>query len=116
MLMTTDVHLERLMVLRDQGLPLAREMEKAGRLDFALVECGTYKCFWGWARTIDYFRRDAVRLYGGVITLGSTNEYFDISFDERTWLFGTPAAGTLSDRAAYLDKLIAKKLEELEVA
>lgn len=113
MLTTTNVFLQRLLALRDEGFAQAERMQAEGRLDF-----GSYRtclaCAWcetdtaqqdGWRKTSDGFPRrenhtNATR---------SVCEYFDIDErDQWPWLFGV--GPTLAYRRAYLDTLIAERL------
>lgn len=127
MLQVTDVYLERLLLLRDVGIPLAHEMEEKGGLDFNrfMSYCGTYGCLAGWCGTHGAFSArgltlsgDGVPCYGGESWHAALRKFFGVDFTHSILnLFGdSKHGGTLSDRAAYLDKLIEERLAKLEVA
>lgn len=119
MLATTDIHLQRLIALREFGFPLAEQREKEGRLklDIYMSECRTYGCLLGWWTTTDYAQKDGWSSLFRVPTWTGAGDgecpasaYFGL--DDKTWvaLFGTEAQGTLSDRRAVLDRLIAERM------
>ena len=110
----SDIHLTRLKALRDFGVPLTEQKETEGHLNFRLFRssCGTYGCLLGWWATTGYAQHDGWKSEHGSVLWGDDDdgeEYFGISSREWVELFGGDPRNTLSDRKAYLEKLIAER-------
>ena len=101
---------ELLEFLRDVVIPYVREREKEGKVNFNLVShrCGTPSCLLGYAETFpalgfnpdESIFRQAERIFG----LRGGEELYSI--------FGGASEGTLDDRAAAIDRIIERKINE----
>lgn len=119
MLKQADIHLARLIALREEAFPLAFEAEKRGHLDLDhyVSECGTYRCLLGWWIATPTAKEDGWHFHNGYHptwrgkTFGSAKAYFGISEGDWGRLFGTSDKGTLTDRLAHLDRLIAERMQ-----
>lgn len=113
MLKTTDVYLQRLFALLEYGFPHAERMQAEGRLDF-----GSFKtclaCAWceteyaqadGWAKIENGYPNYP----GSFSSQYSLKSYFGLDLDDVDGIFG--ATDSLADRRAYLEALIAKRME-----
>ena len=110
----TDIHLTRLKALRDFGIPLAEQKKAEGHLNFSFFRsaCGTYGCLLGWWATTDYAQNDGWTSENRAVLWNGEDdgeEYFGISSKEWVELFGRNHFNSLSDRKAYLEKLIAER-------
>ena len=117
MLRVTDVHLERLMYLRDVVLPHVEAMAQQGRVDFDTFasECGTYQCLAGWAALDPAFIRQGFQLRGGryirpvfegYSDLEAVAEFFGLDSGEVKCLFGPNYHGDLAKRKLFLNCII----------
>lgn len=113
MLMPIDTTIEKLMFFRDVVFPFVREKEKAGEVDFNTFECGTTKCLLGWCGVAFYDQlgispdqepNDVMRTL-----TGKGNGGYDVWWHE---IFGLAANGDLDNRAAAIDRIIERKLQE----
>ena len=120
MLANTNVYLQRLVALREYGFPLAEQMQREGRLNFGVYmrRCGTYGCLLGWWATTEYAQADGWVLEDGVLPawqdfgdMYSAEMYFGLTDGQWSPLFGINSDGTLADRRAYLDTLIAERMQ-----
>jgi hypothetical protein len=114
MLQQTDIYLQRLIALRDEGFAQAERMREEGRLDFS-----TYRSclICAWCET-NYARADGwvkdklgypIWKGGGLSRCYiSCAEYFGLTCDTRGALFG--AGLTLSERRTNLGQLIAERM------
>lgn len=115
MLTPTDIYLQRLIALRDFGFPQAEKMEREGRLDFSSFRT-CLLC--AWVET-EYAQADGFRKtsLGYPFKLGEEFKdalageglcagYFGL--DDWRCLFGQE--GSLSDRRARLDAIIAERM------
>lgn len=118
MLANTNVYLQRLVALREFGFPLAEQMRREGRLNFYwyMSECGTEGCLLGWWATTEYAQEDGWHFTIDGIprwmdSRDAGREYFDINSDTWDALFCGASFGTLADRRARLDALIAERAQ-----
>lgn len=124
----TDVHTARLRMLRDIAVPFAREMERAGQLDFDVFRdrTGRRGCLLGWMATLPAFQADGWSASftglprwqdpdGATWTgYGAAGAYFGLDWPQTIGIFGIPQPGaacgtrwpTLSDRAELIDTLL----------
>jgi hypothetical protein len=122
MLQVTDIHLERLMFLRDVVMPKVWEMDKKGRVD---LDCymrfavnGRHCCVLGWAAQDPYFQKQGLRLERQSVfddwhVTCRVWEFFGISRRDTERLFGPRSRGDLFARAQLLDTLIEQKAAAL---
>ena len=116
MLKTTDIHLARLIALREEAFPLAFEAEKRGHLEFNITvsECGTYRCLLGWFLKTETAKADGWKesgcWNGKSWYIDGARDYFGIRPTEVSGLFGLKVFGDLHARAALCDKLIAERM------
>lgn len=117
MLKTADIHLARLIALREEAFPLAFEAEKRGHLDLDhyVSACGTYRCLLGWWVATPTAQNDGWYFEGPIPawrgrTVGAAGEYFGICDPDWARIFGMACFGPLTDRLAYLDKLISDRM------
>jgi hypothetical protein len=89
-----------LIALRDLAIPLAREWEKEGKLDFDIPS----KCLFGCAKSLSYFDFSNRGCEYAKLAVD-----FGITADSARTLFGTKSYGSLSAREAVLNKLIAQR-------
>ena len=124
MLRTSDIHLERLMYLRDVVFPHVEEMHRRGRVDFDefASQCGTYQCLAGWSASDPHFMRQGFRLRNGRYTrpvfagrddLAAVRFFFDLEKKDVRRLFGPNYHGTLARRKTVLERIIAERTEAL---
>jgi hypothetical protein len=106
MLRQTSKSLEVLMKLRQEVVPLILDADEKGAVDLNIKvhPCGTPSCFMGYASAIS--KRQ-----------GWCDHFLDWQdqlwrYDQGLWssLFGVAASGTLDNRIARLDKMIAKEM------
>ena len=115
----TNIHLQRLIALRDEGFPLAFAAREQGHLDFDVFisDCGTYRCLLGWWVTTPtaqadgwYFWNDWA-VWEGLRGSRAAGAYFGIGYKAAN-LFGSSDMGDLEPRLAFLnDDLIAARME-----
>lgn len=128
-----EIHLTRLYYLRDVVVPLVREKQKEGEFALSYFNCGTTKCFLGWAVETPLFQKDGwswdyghlansptgldkFPTYQGFKTYLAASLYLGISFEEAQMLFGGPMTfGPFSKRLVRLDRIIARKEKECTV-
>lgn len=121
MLQTTDIYLQRLLALRDEGFPLAFTARERGHLDFGVYRsiCGTYRCLLGWwvatptAQADGWHFRDSLPVWEGYRRFKAAKVYFDLGHSKAEALFGEGDMGDLEPRLAYLDRLIAERKSEV---
>jgi len=121
MLKPLDTTIEKLMFLRDVVIPFVREKEKEGKadLDFVTYPCGSPSCLLGWATTFPHMGLTYENCGIGPWDLGGgyepemVGERLGISEDDAASLFGSVGRyGSLDDRAAAIDSIIARKISE----
>lgn len=119
---SNKTYLERLIALRDIGFPLAKQKEKEGALNLNIFmsDCGTQGCLLGWWATTDYAQARGWQIdnLGTPHYLGnmvdSEEEFFGITSGQWRKLFGAERFGSLNDRLAYLNTLIAERAAQEE--
>ena len=122
MLRVTDIHLERLMYLRDVVFPKVWEMDRKGRVD---LDCymrftpkGRVCCLLGWAAQEPYFQKQGLRLERKSIfdpwhVTCMVWDFYGISRADTERMFGRRRCGSLRARARLLDELIEAKTKAL---
>ncbi|MBA2492415.1 MAG: hypothetical protein ACR2KU_00675 [Gammaproteobacteria bacterium] len=106
MLRKTSESLDVLMKIRQEVVPLVLDANERGAVDLNIKNhpCGTPSCFMGHASDIS--KRQ-----------GWSDQFTDWQeklwqYDQGLWssLFGVAVTGTLADRIARLDRMIAKEM------
>jgi hypothetical protein len=124
MLQITDRQLHALHLLRDVVWPFVEEKERDGFLNFDAwgftTSCGTYACLLGWAgihKQFPYIHYNPDTFEWTDIN-GEVDDYpltslsrniFRLSTSDNLKMFSISDHGTLSDRKALLNKIIAER-------
>lgn len=113
--MPTDIHLSRLIALRDEGFPQAERMKAEGRLDFSTFSA-CLACAWAETPAAIADGWEKRPLCGRLYPLWGEHrnsvdcliDYFGLEEFEAMNLFGA-IYGSLANRLEYLNRLIAKR-------
>ena len=116
----SDIHLERLLHLRDVVVPHVLAMAQRGRLNFDefASDCGTYHCLAGWAACDPVFVQQGFQLWRGRYTrpvfegrgdLDAVALFFGLDEGEVKCLFGPSYHGDLAKRQLFLDCIISAR-------
>jgi hypothetical protein len=108
---TVTPQLHNLMQLRDT-IPFMRQMEEEGEVNYNtyMNECGTPSCWRGYCVVLLGISLHRDRPFGELPTIDS--EFFGLLPGEWSYLFGAGSAGTIDDRARFLDQVIERHMKQ----
>jgi hypothetical protein len=123
MLMSTNEQLSNLMFLRDVAIPLAREREKQGRLDWdsavdtatgCLICCYVEARGWG-PEGIDHFPGESIHPWRNLCEhFGVRSGWPSSAYGKDDLIFGASHYGSIDDRLKHIEAAIEARLEMIE--
>ena len=106
--------LRRKIELLTEDFPRIVEMERQGRVNYDVFDCGAYKCAWGWVKSWRPAVNELdIKLMWDFNLAAQT--YYGFTTNDVDKIFGGEECGPTEDRIKYLQDLIHEELQVLGV-